>query len=307
MNTNYINQLKEILKASGQSQASLALELGVTFAALNRWINGVAKPRPKMLKAIAKMHRHRVGYIALSETLDRLLKASATFKIKNLAQRIQDNDDLRDELILEHTYNSTTIEGSIIDKREAESILFHNQIVNEKNMVEHLEISNHGALLRDILCGKYGSVINESLIKQFHNILMTGIRHDAGEYSKLQRAIRGLDIALKHPEDIPEEMKRLFRTWRSNNLKCSPIESIAEFHSSFELIHPFGDGNGRVGRLLMIMQCLSHDLPPIIIESKRKTEYYEVLEYSQKKTNEPLIAFLVDEMGKTHKLIKRYI
>ncbi len=307
MNTNYIDQLKEILKASGQSQASLALELGVTFAALNRWINGVAKPRPKMLKAIAKMHRHRVGYIALSETLDGLLKESATFKIKNLAQRIQGNDDLRDELILEHTYNSTTIEGSTIDKREAESILFHNQVVGDKSMVEHLEISNHGVLLHDILRGKYSFVMNEALIKEFHKILMTGIRYDAGEYSKLQRGIRGLDIALTHPEDIPEEMKRLFRTARSNKLKRSPIESIADFHSSFELIHPFGDGNGRVGRLLMIMQCLSHDLPPIIIESKRKAEYYEVLEYSQKKSNQPLIAFLVDEMGRTYKVIKKYI
>ena len=134
---------------------------------------------------------------------------------------------------------------------------------------------------------------------------MRGIRDDAGSYSKYQRAIRGVNITLTHPEDIPEEMDRLIKAWGRKPLKKT-VKEIASFHVHFELIHPFGDGNGRVGRLLMTLQCLHADYAPVVIEDERKTEYYEVLEYAQRKSEGPFVCFLLDEMERTDKILKKW-
>ena len=71
--------------------------------------------------------------------------------------------------------------------------------------------------------------------------------------------------------------------------------------------HPFGDGNGRTGRLLMVLQCLEEGFPPVVIENARKADYYDVLEYAQKKSDGPFICFLADEMEKTARLMKRFL
>jgi Fic family protein len=148
-------------------------------------------------------------------------------------------------------------------------------------------------VLRDIFAKKYRGPVTELLIKELHRALMQGIREDAGSYSKYQRAIRGVDLALTHPEDIPEEMGALIKKWK--NFPKKTVKEIGIFHVQFELIHPFGDGNGRLGRLLMTLQCLEQNFPPAVIETSRKAEYYEVLEYAQRKSEGPFVAFLADK------------
>ncbi len=100
--------------------------------------------------------------------------------------------------------------------------------------------------------------------------------------------------------------ERLGQICRWNSGKPKNIQSIAEFHSGVELIHPFGDGNGRVGRLIMALQCQAGNYAPVIIENSRKAEYYEVLEYAQRKSEHPFVSFLVDEMKRTFRIIKKY-
>lgn len=117
--------------------------------------------------------------------------------------------------------------------------------------------------------------------------------------------VRGIDVALTHPKDIPEEMGRLIKQWRSKPVRKT-LREIAVFHVQFELIHPFGDGNGRVGRLAMAFQCLQEGYAPVVIENARKAEYYEVLEYAQKKSEGPFIRFLTDEMQTTHRILQKY-
>ena len=118
--------------------------------------------------------------------------------------------------------------------------------------------------------------------------------------------IQGVPITLTHPKDIPEEMGRLIRDWKKGSIKRT-VQEIAEFHVRFELIHPFGDGNGRAGRLLMAFQCLEADYPPAVIENARKADYYEVLEYAQRKSERPFVSFLVEEMERTRKILQRYL
>ena len=114
-------------------------------------------------------------------------------------------------------------------------------------------------------------------------------------------------MALTHPKDMPEEMAGLLKGWRQTERRGDAIEDVARFHAEFELIHPFGDGNGRVGRLIMVMQLLKRADPPVIIERARKAEYDDVLECAQRKSVEPFIVCLVDEMERIHAVLRRYV
>ena len=305
MDKNYIQFINEILSRVPMTQKELADELGVTFAALNRWVNGHAAPHPKRIEAIKKLHRLKVGYPSITAyEIQGLIQKACRFRRKHIRKLFGRHQSLAEELVLEHTYNSTTIEGNTMTKREAEAVIFSKKVIRDRTLVEHLEMTNHASVFRHVLSGEYRGPVTEDLIKSIHRDLMNGIREDAGHYSKYQRVIRGLDIALTHPEDISEEMNSLVRAW--NRKWDVTIKDIADFHSSFELIHPFGDGNGRVGRLVMTIQCLEAGYLPLVIENERKLEYYDVLEYAQRKADGPFIAFLADELGRTDKIFRKY-
>lgn len=306
MDKNYITQLRAILEAAGWSQQELAAQLGVTHPALSRWLNNHAIPQPRRLQAIAALYKERVGYRPLTrEERARSLAKARSLRIRGLWRTLRGRRELVDELLLEHTYNSNAIEGSTLTKRQTEAILFHTAHVPDKSLIEHLEVTNHAAALREILMGQYTPLISEHVIRQLHHALMQGIREDAGQYSKHHRAIRGVNLALTHPKDIPEEMAGLLKAWRRTARRSYGIEEVARFHADFEMIHPFGDGNGRVGRLVMGIQLLARDYPPAIIENAKKAEYYDVLEYAQRRSVEPLTMFLIEAMERTRAVLRR--
>lgn len=306
MKVNYINQLKQILTAESLSQQELAKKLGVSFAALNRWLNNHAVPQKKRIEQIGRVYREVVGYSSFTaQDVHRIIGEANNYKKRRIWTLIKNQQSLQDDLILEHTYNSTTIEGATFTKKETEAIIFDKLTIKDKSLIEHFDVVNYSAVLRKIFNRESSQKITENMIREIHQILMQGVREDGGVYSKHQRGIRGVDIMLTHPKDIPEEMNRLIRQWNSKRQKS--IQAIAKFHSDFELIHPFGDGNGRVGRLIMVLQCQSQGYAPVIIENVRKAEYYEVLEYAQRKDENPFAQFLVDEMKRTFKIIKKYL
>lgn len=304
MPSNYIKQLKELLQE--QTQEELAERLGVSFAALNRWVNEHARPHKSNLLLIDKLYKELIAYPKLdAKAIKQIIQNTKALKRKQLWKQIQSNIKLQEELILEHTYNSNTIEGSTFTKRETEFVLFNNQTIHGKDLKEHLEIVNHSNLLKEVLQMTYPIKLTEPLIKSLHYKLMQGIRQDAGEYSKHHRAIRGLDLSLCHPQDIPDEMNRLIQDF--NVIKAKTLKDIAKFHVDFELIHPFGDGNGRLGRLLMLMQCLSLDLAPVIIHDARKLSYYDTLYYAQTQHEGAFLEFVYKEMLDTMRIIDRYL
>jgi Fic family protein len=307
MDKNYISLLREILASGALTQSLLAQRLGVSFAALNRWLNGHAKPHPQRIEAIAKLHRQIVGFPSFfKKELAAINRRANALRQKNLWTLIAQNEDLRNELLVEHTYNSTSIEGTTLTKKETGIVILEKGLIPDKSLREHLEVTNHAAVLRNIFQKQYREPLTEMLIRDMHQNLLQGIREDAGSYSKLHRVIRGLDIKLTHPKDIPEEMANLVLGW--NHPFRKTVLEIAAFHANFELIHPFGDGNGRIGRMIMALQCLERGYPPAIIENARKAEYYEVLEYAQKnpESDGPLANLIVDEMERTAKIIQRY-
>jgi len=305
MRKNYISKIRQILDKTRWTQAQFAQELGVTFATVNRWLKQHTKPHPAQLQAIDRLHKKHVGIIPLDkkelqEALSRVMVKRK--KIKNI-YGLLNNKAIREEFLLELTYNSDAIEGSTLTKKETEAVLFDKATIQDKSLTEHLEAINHAEILKDIFNGAYKTNISEGLIQEMHKNLMKGIRSDAGSYSKHLRGIRGVDIALPHPEDIPEEMQLLCK--KINDVKNHSISHIAKMHADFEAIHPFGDGNGRVGRLIMIIQLLNNGFAPCIIGVQEKSRYYEYLEYAQKKSETHFIKYVVEAILKGYKIIEK--
>lgn len=307
MAKNYIDELRAIMGAAGQNQVQLAKTLGVTFAALNRWLNRHAVPHPAMRLAIHQLYKEKVGSLPLSaeEIKEILAKAGAEKKEhRGIGELIKTQQRLREDLLLELTYNSNAIEGSALTKKETEAIIFDRAKIKDKSYAEHLEATNHAAALQAVFNGEFAGHITESKIKYLNRIVLQGISPDAGKYSKHHRAIRGVNLQLPGPEDIQEEMNNLLKS--INRPKHHPIEHIAREHAAFEAIHPFGDGNGRVGRLIMIIQLLDADYAPCLIENNRKAEYYEDLELAQKKSESRLIKFIAESILRGYQLIRKH-
>ncbi len=304
---NYIEKIQDILVETGWSQTRFAAEIGVTFATVNRWLKAHTKPHSAQLRQIDKLFDNIIGIIPLpEEKIVRILKAVDTKnkKLSNIKTLLR-REDIAQDFLLELTYNSDAIEGSTLTKRQAEAVIFDKATIKDKSLVEHLEAINHSTILRNIFDGTIGGPINESLIKYMHKVLMQGIREDAGEYARHQRAIRGFELVLPHPSDIPEEMG-IFNN-KVNIYKGYPLGHIAKMHADFEAIHPFGDGNGRIGRLIMIIQLIDKGFAPCIINVKEKADYYKFLEYAQKKSDTHLVYFLAESVLNSYKLIERYI
>lgn len=304
---NYIGKIREMLEKTGWAQAQFAQELGVTFATVNRWLNGHNRPHLSQIRQIERLHKNIIGIIPVTkQEMERIiLQLEAKRKQHPDIKKILRDDKISEEFLLELTYNSDAIEGNTLTKKETETVIFSNGSIKDKSLIEHLEAVNHTVILKDIFLERIGCPIDEGLIRNTHKVLMQGVRDDAGEYARHKRAIRGVDLILPSPDGIPEEM-RIFLS-KVNNLQRHPIEHIARMHADFEAIHPFGDGNGRIGRLIMIIQLINRGLAPCIISVNEKARYYESLEYAQKKSETHFVYFLAEAVLKGYELIgKRY-
>ena len=189
---------------------------------------------------------------------------------------------------IELTYNSNHIEGSCLTHDqtryiyETNTIGLTNEVINVDDIVE---TANHFRCI-DLIIDKANLNITENLIKQLHFILKNGTTDSrknwfvVGDYKKLPNEVGGR--VATSPEKVEDEVKSLIEWY--NNIKNKTLKDIIEFHYRFECIHPFQDGNGRVGRLLMFKECLKYNIVPFIIDDKLKTFYYRGLkEWKQEK------------------------
>ncbi|HIW40326.1 MAG TPA: Fic family protein [Candidatus Eubacterium pullicola] len=186
------------------------------------------------------------------------------------------------------TYNSNHIEGSRLTYDQTRYIFETNTIGVENevlNVNDIIETVNHFRCV-DVVIDNAKATLTEKFIKELHLILKTGTS-DAGkawfavgDYKKLPNEVGGMETAL--PEEVNDKMKRLLS--EDNSKKGKTLEDILEFHVRFEHIHPFQDGNGRVGRLIMFKECLKYNIVPFIIDDDLKFFYYRGLkEWNQER------------------------
>ena len=179
------------------------------------------------------------------------------------------------------TYNSNHIEGSRLTHDQTRYIFETNTIGMENevlNVDDVIETANHFRCI-DLIIDNAKALLTEKFIKELHLILKNGTsdsRKDwfaVGDYKKLPNEVGGMNTAL--PEEVADKMKALLAEYNSRKEKT--FEDILDFHVKFERIHPFQDGNGRVGRLIMIKECLKYNIVPFIIEDNLKMFYYRGL------------------------------
>ncbi len=284
-------KLQLILKLSDLTQQQLADRLGVTFSALNRWINSKATPRQKAQIRIDALYKEYSGEKLIPENLlaakkDLLVQRKKGHK--NILKEILNSPDIRDQFFLSLTYNSNKIEGSTLSENETAAILFQNAALPNKTLTEQLEAKNHQAALIYLLDHlSEGTVINEKLILKLHGILMNAIRTDAGTYRNHGVRIMGAFIPTANYVKIPQLMTNLIR--RINQNSKDNIRHISKIHAEFEQIHPFGDGNGRVGRLIMLAMTLNKNLAPAVILQEKKRLYITYLNKAQMQDDSTLL------------------
>ena len=179
------------------------------------------------------------------------------------------------------TYNSNHIEGSRLTHEQTRYIFETNTIGADKdvlNVDDVIETANHFRCI-DMIIDNAKANLTERFIKELHLTLKNGTsdsRKDwfaVGNYKRMPNEVGGMDTAL--PEEVAGQMKALLKEYNAKEEKT--LEDILDFHVKFESIHPFQDGNGRVGRLIMFKECLRYNIVPFIIDDNLKMYYYRGL------------------------------
>lgn len=274
--------LKQIAQATEWSQEELAGKLSVSFPTLNSWINGKSTPRSSASKKIEALYLDVVGLDTVDQSVLNETKSASTH-LKLSVKDIVGNSKLLDRLTLYLTYHTNTIEGSTMTLSDVEEVLFDNKVLSNRTAIEQAEARNHQATLHWLLdqLNQRGNEfkIDEALIKDIHVRLMNGIVSDAGVYRKHSVRLMGSRVPLTNWQRIPDALQELVS--REDTDAKDLIRDLAQFHANFEQIHPFSDGNGRTGRLLMLVQALHAGLVPPVVEKERKRAYYKYLELAQ--------------------------
>ncbi len=211
-------------------------------------------------------------HVDMPKTLLDVLRAEKAAKLHGgIYHRIQ----------IDLTYNSNHIEGSRLTHDQTRFIFETNTIGLSDGAVkvdDVVETANHFKCI-DMIIDSAAHVLSEAFIKQLHATLKSGTsdsRQDwfaVGDYKKLPNEVGGMDTA--QPEEVASQMKKLLSEYNASKEKA--FDDLLDYHYRFERIHPFQDGNGRVGRLILFKECLRNNIVPFIIDEDTKLFYYRGL------------------------------
>ncbi|MBU1083430.1 Fic family protein [Patescibacteria group bacterium] len=305
---NNRQKLEIIQRILGLTQTKLADKFGVSFVAFNNWWTDKSTPRPKMQVTIDALFLEVTGQkiIPADELTARkyaLQKKSSNHR--SIIAEILNNVDIRNQLILKLTYHSNQIEGSKLSEPDTATILFDNVALLNRSLTEQMEAKNHQTALNylfDHIAKK--ERIDENFILKLHGILMNGVRPDAGSYRRGAVRIVGVNLPTANYIRIPGLMSEVLAKIKKSNQDV--ISLSAMIHSQFEQIHPFSDGNGRVGRLLMNAMLLKANLAPAIIRQEQKRLYYTYLYKAQTKNDHSQLEdFICDAIMDGFEIVER--
>lgn len=291
---NYGEKLKKILLATGWSQEFLAGKLGVSFVSLNSWINQKSEPRDRTKQRIDVVAVEVLGADTVDEAILGALKTKA-LATRCSVNKLLNNRELLEKLTTSLTYHNNATEGSTMTEADVAAVIFDNQSLRNRTAIEQREAINHQAalyfLLDELARQKADFKFTPDLIRVVHLRMMNGIIADAGMYRNHAVRIHGAFVPLANFIKIPE----LVENWCNlvNSETRDGVQLLASSHAAFEKIHPFSDGNGRTGRLLLFILALKLNLAPPILKKDFHLAYYKYLELAQmREETDPLELFI---------------
>ena len=265
--------LENALKERGIGKTELSTELGLSTRTVAKIAKG-EKLSPRSIKKIAAY---------LGKDPDFLMKSISDNKILQLLREEKDiklPGGLYHELQVRMTYNSNHIEGSKLSEDQTRHIFETDTVdIGDGVPVDDILETVHHFRAIDYVIDIAEEELSEDIIKRLHYI----IKHDTkdstlswfavGDYKKRANVVWGRETS--KPSEVHKHMEALLKEY--NLKKIVTVEDIIALHAEFEYIHPFQDGNGRVGRLVALKECLRHNIVPFIIEDSKKNYYYRGL------------------------------
>ncbi len=288
-------KINKILQTTGISRSELARRLEVTYKTVYRWLDRGIEPHSAQIRDIDQLFKEYV------DLRDAVLELKET--IKDPLKILNNNKEIRGRFILEMTYHSNAIEGSRMTIKETEKA-FAGKKVKGKELFEIFEAVNHkNALVCLFDKVRAGFRIDAEYILRLHEIVMYNFNNKLpGKYRTGAVNLTSADIALPSAQDVPLRMGRFAKN--INSYGHDPITKIARDHYEFEAIHPFFDGNGRVGRLIMITQLLSQGFAPAIIRIDDRYQYYMALSKGDLGDFNNIVQMLCEGIVKGYELLK---
>lgn len=263
------SKLKELLKKKGITKSALCEKVGISSRTIAKISKGEEINNNVVMKILTYLDASFDDIVEVNHILETLEK-ERMFKISG---------GLYHETQVRLTYNSNHIEGSKLTEDQTRYIFETKTLGNlpsDVSLDDVVETNNHFKCI-DFIIQNAMMELNEVFITNLQFMLKEGTNfataYGAGKYKVLPNTVGGIETT--KPEDVSKEMKALL-TWY-NGLKKVSLEDIVEFHYRFECIHPFQDGNGRIGRLLMFKECLRNNIVPFYIDDKYKLQYYNGL------------------------------
>ncbi len=195
-------------------------------------------------------------------------------------------NSLYDDLKIEFLYHSNHLEGSTFSKVELDKLLTEKKVLGNHSLDDVIETRNSLEVF-DTVINDCGEKLDKFMLFNWHRLLKKGSVddeiHNIGMWKQYENKLRNVDLKLASPLEVDNLMFNLLTDW--NEKENVTINDIAEFHYKFELIHPFQDGNGRIGRFIILKQCIERNIDLIAIDDEYSEDYKKALYNAQKTKN----------------------
>ena len=220
-------------------------------------------------------------------------------KYREIKHTVSKNDweDIKKRFVANFVFESNALEGNSLTLKNFSEIVFENKISSSADLREVYDAKNSYRVFSKLLTAK--KEMSESFILDLHKQIVKNIDARTG-YKKLPNIILGRKISLVQPKDVPDEIRKLLQWYNSNKDRIYPLELAFRFHHRFERVHPFADGNGRVGRMLLNYILIKHRYYPVIIRKTYRNKYLKTLEAADHEQYIPLMRFALEKAKETY-------
>ena len=307
------NKLKEYRENRNMTQKEIAEALGVEPATVSKYESGLLEPKIDSLKKLAEIFDVTVDELLKDENEKFNISSINVLKVLREQKEMKLKGNLYHNTQIKFAYNTNHIEGNRLTEDQTRYIFETNTVLFDKETVTNvddiIEVANHFKLV-DYMIDVADKELTEDMIKEFHKILKTATYDstrewfNVGDYKKVVNEAGMMKTT--SPKETPKDMKKLMEWY--NSLEKVTIKEIIEFHAKFEKIHPFQDGNGRIGRIIAFKECLKNNIIPFIILDRDKAFYYRGLkEYINKTEKGYLIDTCLNAQDQYIKMIEYYL